>query len=273
MKRKGRRPKVTALKTVRRKVSGSRTTLPVKASSPINDVVWARRPGRFVGCDELPDKVLRSIASKALNPRLAIRANHGVWKAWCAAQKKPVRSYPSAPAAVAALLQAQAPPIRVTRGGDFEDLKTGVTSSGKPAKSLATLSRYLGTLRKLNGDGGYPDPTKDPEVLAVWRELRRGLDRSAQKAPLTFEDIRHALVSLPENLAGKRDRALLLLAYTLMTRRSELVALNVEDFQSHDDGSASATIERLKTGEQWTNDLSPEVMAILRDGLAAAHID
>ena len=247
--------------------------LPVKASPAVTDVVWALRQGRFAGCEELPDKVLRSIASKALNTRLAIRANYGVWKAWCGTQKKPRKPYPAQPADIAAFLQAQAPPIRVTRGGDFEVLKTGISPSGEKAKTAATLSRYLGTLAKLHSDGGHPDPTKDPEVLAVWRVLRRGLERPAQKAPLTFEIIHQALVSLPHTLAGRRDRALLLLAYTLMAQRSELVAINVEDFENHDDGGATVTFERLKTGQQATSYLSPEVMAILREWLAAAHIE
>ena len=273
MKRKARRTKVTTAKTVVRRAIRKRSALPVKASPSVTDVVWALRRGRFAGCEELPDKVLRSIASKALNTRLAIRANYGIWKAWCAAQKRQRKTYPASPADVAAFLQAQAPPIRVTRGGDFEVLKTGITASGGKAKSLATLSRYLGTLAKLHSDGGHQDPTKDPEALAVWRVLRRGLDRPAQKAPLTFEIIRQALVALPNNVAGKRDRALLLMAYTLMARRSELVALNVDNFENHEDGSATVTFERLKTGEQATNYLSPEVMAILREWLAAAHIE
>jgi integrase len=174
---------------------------------------------------------------------------------------------------VAAFLQAQAPPIRVTRGGDFEVLRTGVTPNGEPSKRYATLARYLGTLSKLHIDGGHPDPTRDPEVLAVWRVLRRGLDRPAQKAALAFDHIRQALVALPNDLQGKRDRALLLLAYTLMARRSELVALNVEDFDIHADGSATVTFERLKTGERATNYLSPEVMAVVGDWLASAQID
>jgi len=196
-----------------------------------------------------------------------------VWKAWCAAQNPARRAYPADPADVAAFLQAQAPPIRITRGGDFEVLKTGVTPNGEPAKRYATLARYLGTLSKLHIDGGHSDPTRDPEVLAVWRVLRRGLDRPAQKAALSFEHIRQALVSLPNDLQGKRDKALLLLAYTLMARRSELVALNVEDFGIHADGSATATFERLKTGERATNYLSPEVMAVVRDWLATAQIE
>jgi integrase len=196
-----------------------------------------------------------------------------VWKSWCAAQKRPRKAYPADPADVAAFLQAQAPPIRVTKGGDFEVLKTGITPNGEPAKRYATLARYLGTLSKLHIDGGHPDPTRDPEVLAVWRVLRRGLDRPAQKAALGFEHIHQALISLPNDLQGKRDRALLLLAYTLMARRSELVALNVEEFAIQVDGSAIVSFERLKTGERATNYLSPEVMAVVGDWLAAAQLE
>jgi integrase len=256
-----------------RRVAARRQTRAVVRHGAVTDVVGALRANRFRDSLELPDRVLRSIASKAANTRLAIHANYKVWKGWCAKQSPLVTPYPADPAAVAAFLQAQAPPIRVTRRGDFEVLRTGMTSTGEPAKRYATLSRYLGTLSKLHIDGGYPDPTKDPEVLAVWRVLRRGLDRPAQKAAMGFEAIRQALVALPNGLQGKRDRALLLLAYCLMARRSELVALNVEDFGIDQDGSATVTFERLKTGQQATNHLTPEVMAVLGDWLTAASID
>jgi integrase len=96
--------------------------------------------------------------------------------------------------------------------------------------------------------------------------------------PLTDASIRAVLkkprsrqVDLLDGLQGKRDRALLSLAYTLMARRSELVALNVEDFEIHADGSATVSFERLKTGRA-TNHVSPEVMAVVGDWLAKAHI-
>jgi integrase len=84
--------------------------------------------------------------------------------------------------------------------------------------------------------------------------------------------VRQALTALPDTLAGKRDRALLLLAYTLMARRSELVALNVVDFDVHPDGSATVTFERHKTGEQATSYLTAPVMEIVRDWWSAAGI-
>jgi integrase len=244
----------------------------VRAAAVVTDVVAQLRSNRFQKCEELPDRVLRSIASKAANTRLAVHANYKVWKNWCAAQQPARSPYPADPADIAAFLQSQAPPIRVTRGGDFEVLKTGLTATGQPAKRYATLARYLGTLSKLHIDAGHPDPTKDPEVLAVWRVLRRGLDRPAQKAALGFEAIRRALIELPVTVTGLRDKALVLLAYTLMARRSELVALDVENFDVHADGSATVTFERLKTGERATNYLSPEVMQVLRAWLDAAGI-
>jgi integrase len=267
--RRKRPLKVTKARKAIRKRS---RTLVAHQPSAATDVVAALRAGRYKECPELPDRVLRSIASKAANTRLAIRANYKVWKSWCSSQRPPARAYPATAAAVAAFLQANAPPIRVTRGGDFEVLRTGITPNGDQAKSGATLSRYLGTLSRLHIDGGHPDPTKDPEVLAVWRVLRRGLERSVQKQALGFEAIRQALIALPNDLKGKRDRALLLLAYCLMARRSELVALNVKDFEIHEDGSATVTFERLKTGVQATNYLSPEVMVVVREWLTAAHI-
>jgi integrase len=257
------------------KARKARKPTPKRAARPaavVTDVVAQLRANRFKDCLELPDRVLRSIASKAANTRLAVHANYRVWKAWCAAQQPPRAPYPAEPADVAAFLQSQAPPIRVGRGGDFEVLKTGLTSTGEPAKRYATLARYLGTLSRLHIDAGHPDPTKDPEVLAVWRVLRRGLDRPAQKAALGFEAIRQALTALPPDDRGKRDRALVLLAYTLMARRSELVALDVENFDVHGDGSATVTFERLKTGERATNYLSPEVMQVLSTWLDAAGI-
>jgi integrase len=151
-------------------------------------------------------------------------------------------------------------------------VKTGYSVAGDAPKSYSTLARYLGTLSKIHIDGGHADPTKDPEVLAVWRVLRRGLERPVQKAPLTFEVIRQALQRLPDDLQGKRDRALLLLAYCLMARRSELVALDIANVEQHDDGSSTVTFERTKTHEQSTNYLSPEVTEYLRDWLDAAHV-
>jgi len=58
-----------------------------------------------------------------------------------------------------------------------------------------------------------------------------------------------------------------------MARRSELVALNVEDFEIHADGGATVTFDRLKTAERGTSYLTPEVMAVVGDWLSVAQIE
>ena len=108
MARKKRPSKVTALRKAARKPSKA-----LIATAPaVTDVVFHLRANRFQDCLELPDRVLRSIASKAANTRLAIRANYKVWKSWCLAQKPARKPYPADARDVAGFLQAQAPPIR-----------------------------------------------------------------------------------------------------------------------------------------------------------------
>lgn len=58
-----------------------------------------------------------------------------------------------------------------------------------------------------------------------------------------------------------------------MARRSELVALNVKDFEINEDEGAMVTFEQLKTGVQATDYLSPEVVVGVRECLVAAHIE
>lgn len=53
-----------------------------------------------------------------------------------------------------------------------------------------------------------------------------------KKAPLLFERLPALLLAMPvDELAATRDRALLLLGYAVAFRRSELVALDVEDLR------------------------------------------
>jgi integrase len=76
-------------------------------------------------------------------------------------------------------------------------------------------------------------------------------------------------------LVDKRNRALLTVAYDLLGRRSELVALNVEDLYEADDGSATVLIRHSKTDASGTGVhlyLAPDTVGILRTWLDAAAI-
>jgi integrase len=58
----------------------------------------------------------------------------------------------------------------------------------------------------------------------------------AKKSPAISERIKSMAVACPDTIAGKRDRALLLLGFAGAFRRSELVALNVEHIEETADG-------------------------------------
>jgi integrase len=58
----------------------------------------------------------------------------------------------------------------------------------------------------------------------------------ARKAPILAETARAMAHAAPKTIKGLRDRALLLLGFAGAFRRSELVALNVEDLEETDDG-------------------------------------
>ena len=70
----------------------------------------------------------------------------------------------------------------------------------------------------------------------------------AQKAPILTEHIRAMVEASDIGLSGVRDRALILLGFAGAFRRSELVALNVEDCCFSRDG-LTITLRRSKTDQ------------------------
>ncbi len=231
-------------------------------------VVHRLRVKQFAGCEELPDAVIRTTATKAEKTRESIRYNYAAWKRWVASQNSQVKAFPAEPTLIARYLQDHAPPILETRSGGFMVDPEGTTSSGKAAHSFATLQRFLAVLGTLHREAGFEDPTKHPELQSVWRVLRRGLRRPRQKARLGLEIIWKAVDALPSTPKGKRDRALLLLAYALMARRSELVTLNDNTLERHSDGSITVRFKRIKTQTESENYLPQEIARHVDDWLA-----
>ncbi len=62
-------------------------------------------------------------------------------------------------------------------------------------------------------------------------------------------DLRLMIAVLPDSLIGRRDACLLLLGFASALRRSELVALNVEDLSETDEGLV-VTVRRSKTDQE-----------------------
>ena len=76
----------------------------------------------------------------------------------------------------------------------------------------------------------FDDPTKDPDVALEVRRMYRKLGRASKQALGVTQPILEKLIDVTDDsLRGIRDRALLLLAYDSLCRRSELVSLRIED--------------------------------------------
>lgn len=70
---------------------------------------------------------------------------------------------------------------------------------------------------------GFPTPTADAGVKAVWAGIRRVHGTASDgAAPLTVALLCRVAEALPDGLAGARDRALILLGFAGALRRSEL---------------------------------------------------
>jgi len=98
--------------------------------------------------------------------------------------------------------------------------------------SLPTLRRRLAAIASRHAMAGLETPTDHPLVRKLLRRYSRIRGTAAKKKePLLVERLPALLMAMPDDLAAARDRALLLLGYAGAFRRSELVALDVEQLR------------------------------------------
>jgi integrase len=170
----------------------------------------------------------------------AYQSDFSVFAAWCASDTggRGASAFPAAPEAVAAFLAAEA--------------DAGV--------AYATISRRAAAIHFRHASAQQESPTRSMLVTAALKGIRRELGVApAKKAPATALRLVEMVRLCPATLQGRRDRALLLLGFAGAFRRSELVALNVEDLEVLPQG-LRVTIRRSKTDQ----DGAGQVIAIAR---------
>jgi integrase len=115
---------------------------------------------------------------------------------------------------------------------------------------VATLGRRLCVIGAAHRTAGHPSPTHAEAVRRCWSGIRRSLGTTQQgKSPAVTADIRRMIAELPAGILGVRDRALLLIGFAAALRRSELVALDVEDIEFVAQGMV-ITLRRSKTDQE-----------------------
>jgi len=165
--------------------------------------------------------------SLARNTRRAYRASLASFREWCEVEN--VAPLPASPETVAAFLAAEA------------------DAGLKPA----TLGQRVAAIRWAHEAAGQESPTKAKLVAAALKGIRRKLGVAPiRKAPATVDRLA-AMVAKADlsTLKGKRDKALLLFGFASAMRRSELVALTVEDLEETKRGLL-VTLRRSKTDQE-----------------------
>ena len=152
-------------------------------------------------------------ASKADSTVRAYTGDARVFQDWCG--RFGFRSLPASADAVAGFLVHEA----------------------EAGRSTSTIGRRLAAIRYAHKLAGATDPTDDEGVRAAMKGIRRRVGVApTQKAAATAEVLAALLMRTPDTLTGKRDRALLALGFAGAFRRSELVALDVEDLREDPEG-------------------------------------
>lgn len=115
--------------------------------------------------------------------------------------------------------------------------------------SVATLSRRLVSISKVHTMRGHPDPAKSDLVRLTFRGIRKVHGKpQVQAAPILKDDLIVMLSHIPETIKGQRDKALLMLGFCGALRRSELVAIKIEEIEFTIQGLV-LTLPRSKTDQ------------------------
>lgn len=141
----------------------------------------------------------------------------------------------------------------------------------------STIRRKVSSISAIHRLSSLDDPTKHSEVKIAQRKIYRQLGtRFDQAYPITRSLLTKMLAACGDDLHGLRDRALLLVAYDSMRRRSELISLRVEDIEWHPDVGALILLRTSKTDQhgngKWVH-LTTEATHALHQWLSATKIN
>lgn len=130
------------------------------------------------------------------------------------------------------------------------DLVAEYLAEGADQYAVATLQRRLASISKAHEALGASNPTKTEIVRATMRGIRRSLGVAQRQAQAILKDDLFAMLNrLGARPKDVRDRAMLLFGFATAMRRSELVALDVEDVEFTTKG-ALVTIRKSKTDQE-----------------------
>ena len=127
----------------------------------------------------------------------------------------------------------------------------GLIANGKTS---ASIRRALVGISKIHQLNMLLDPAAHPDVKIEMKRMHRQLGRISQQAyPITLDTLTQLIPKKIGSLRDYRDRALLLLAYDTLARRSELISYQIKDLSIHIKGDMNyycINIRRSKTDQE-----------------------
>lgn len=240
----------------------------------IVDEVTALAPNR-----RIVDPQLVAAAARAWAPNTvrAFLADLRIWDQWCRARRITVGIATAAD--VAAYIRALS---GQEQGGEGPRVER---------RAAATIARYLVNIGWAHRMAGRDDPTAAPLVRLELKAARKALGvRQRQARGIRFKGdvldfdgppagicLAHLLATCGRDWAGRRDEALLRVAYDTGCRRSELVAIDIAQIDGPDgEGAGTLLIQRSKTdreGEGAYAYLSPATMRAIDRWRRSAGIE
>lgn len=168
--------------------------------------------------------------AKAPNTRRSYAGQRQAFRRWCAEQEPPRCPLP-------------------TTGETLAEYATHLVGNGR---SPRTIEQAVSAIRTEHEDEGLPKPAtkKVQDVLRAYKRRRASDGKRTKQAPaVLLSHLRQMVGAVPDGVAGIRDRALIVLGWAMMARRSELVALDWTDIAETDDG-LEVLIRQSKTDQE-----------------------
>lgn len=125
-----------------------------------------------------------------------------------------------------------------------------VASLDLAGAKYSTIARRVACISTAHNLAGVPSPCSSPRVRKALKGITHEKTVSTtKKTPVRVVNLRAALSVADSTKADVRDRALILIGYTGAFRRSELVALNIEDLEKRPEGYA-INVRKSKTDQK-----------------------
>ena len=189
----------------------------------------------------LPGAYVQAAAGAfSANTERAVKADLGIYTAWCAGQGR--AALPASPDTIAAFVNAMA-----------------------DTRAPATVRRYVASVAVAHRAIGCAKRVRSPAVTLALQRMHRGKGRrQAQALGLTWPLRECLLEATGDRLIDARNRALLAVAYDTLLRRSELTALQVSDLAMEKTGAATVLVRNGKTDAEGRG----AVLYLARDSVA-----